>query len=214
MRKYILILILVVFAVLCFNLIVFGFKLGRFKINSYSELGKISQEKDEVLTQLNDKNSKDFNKKIEELKKATSKYKNVKTEYDSLVESGELSDEAIYNSMDIYNMDFLWTTIGNYATEKGVTLQFDVTKSITATSISSECTMCDLNFIITGNYIAITDFIYCLEDDDKLNFEISSFTIEKGGEDLQATFVVKGIPINSQNLLSVPTSTNAYSSEE
>ena len=30
--------------------------------------------------------------------------------------------------------------------------------------------------------------------------------LEKGGENLQATFVVKEVPINSKDLLSVPTS--------
>lgn len=70
--------------------------------------------------------------------------------------------------------------------------------------------MCDLNFTITGEYIAITDFIYSIEGDDKLNFEISNFLLEKGGENLQATFVVKEVPINSKNLSSVPTTSAVY----
>lgn len=213
MRKYILILILIISAVLCINLVTFGFRIGRFKINSYRDIEKNSQEKDKILEDLNKKNYGDFKDKVEELKKATDNYKTVKADYDALVASGEISESAIYSSMDIYNMDFLWTTIGNYATEKGITLQFDVSKSNTATSISSECIMCDLNFIITGDYIAITDFIYSLEDDDKLNFEIRDFLIEKGGENLQATFVVRGVPINSQNLSSVPTSSAVYTEE-
>ena len=64
--------------------------------------------------------------------------------------------------------------------------------------------MCDLKFTVTGEYIAITDFIYSLEDDDTLGFEISEFLLEKGGENLQATFIVKEVPINNKNLSSVP----------
>ena len=113
--------------------------------------------------------------------------------------------------MDLYDVDFLWTTIGNYATQKGVTLQLYVTKSETTTAVSSEYVMCDLNFTITGEYIAITDFIYSIEDDATLNFEVSDFLLEKGGENLQATFIVREIPINSKNLSSVPTtSTTVY----
>jgi hypothetical protein len=213
MRKYVLILILVIVAILCINLVVFGFKIGKFKINSYNDISRLSIEKNELLSDLNKKNTTEFKDKINELKKSTDNYKIVKTQYDELVESGEISESAIYSSMDIYNLDFLWTTIGNYATEKGVTLQFDITRSSSATSLSSDCIMCDLNFIITGDYIAITDFVYSLEDDDKLNFEIRDFLVEKGGENLQATFVVKGIPINSQNLSSVPVSSTTYVEE-
>ena len=111
--------------------------------------------------------------------------------------------------MELYDVDFLWTTIGNYATQKGVTLQFDVSKSATKTSILPEYVICDLNFTITGDYIAITDFIYSMENDDKLNFEIRDFLMEKGGENLQATFIVKDVPINSKNLSTVPTTSGS-----
>ena len=51
------------------------------------------------------------------------------------------------------------------------------------------------------------------DGNDKLNFEIRDFVIEKGGENLQATFVVKGVPINSKSLSSVPVSSAVYSEE-
>lgn len=205
MRKYILILVLIIVAILFFALMFFGFKIGNFKISSYSEIETSSIEKKNLLAELNYKNTTEFNSKKAALNSAVEEYNNKKSQYDKLVEEGQITDSSIYDAMDLYDVDFLWTTIGNYATEKGVTLQFDVTKSSTATSISSEYVMCDLNFTITGEYIAITDFIYSIEDDDKLNFEIRDFLIEKGGENLQATFVVKEVPINSKNLSSVPT---------
>ena len=111
--------------------------------------------------------------------------------------------------MEMYDVDFLWATIGNYATQKGVTLQLDISKSATKASISSEYVYCDLNFTITGDYIAITDFIYSLENDDKLNFEIRNFLMKKGGENLQATFTVKDVPVNSQKLSTVPTTSGS-----
>jgi len=66
-----------------------------------------------------------------------------------------------------------------------------------------------LNFTVTGDYIPITNFIYNLEDDETLNFEISDFMLEKGGENLQSIFVVKNVPINSKNLSAIPVSSNA-----
>ena len=213
MRKYLLIIILIVLAILCFSLMISGFKIGIFKINSYSDIQELNAQRNILLSELDQKNSVEFKQKQSEISEAVNNYKDKKAQYDTLVAEGKITESAIYSSMDIYNIDFLWTTIGNYATEKGVTLQFDVTKSSTVTSISSDYVMCDLNFIITGEYIAITDFIYSLEDDDQLNFEISDFLIEKGGENLQATFIVKGVLINSQNLSSVPTSASTVYNE-
>lgn len=206
MRKAILILLLFIMCVCFFSIMCFGFKIGNLKVNSYSEIETANIEKKVLLSQLNEKNVTEFNNKKAALNKAIQVYQSKKSEYDKLVSEGKITNTSIYNSIDLYDIDFLWTTIGNYATEKGVTLQFDVIKSATSTSISSEYVMCDLNFTVTGEYIAITDFIYSLEDDDKLNFELSNFLLEKGGENLQATFVVKDIPINSKNLSTVPTS--------
>lgn len=211
MRKYLLILILIITGIMFFSLMFFGFRIGSFQINSYDNIETTSLEKKQLLAELNYKNTTEYTAKKSALDSAVQKYKNKKLQYDTLVSEGQISDSTIYNSLDLYDVDFLWTTIGNYATEKEITLQFDVVKSSSTTSISSEYVICDLNFTVTGEYIAITDFIYSIENDEKLNFEISDFLIEKGGENLQATFVVKEVPINSKNLSSVPTiSSSSY----
>lgn len=205
MRKCLLILILIITGVLCFSLIIGGFKIGNLNlIKSYNDVATISLEKKDAISELKQKNGAEFIAKNTALNSAVQEYKNKKAQYEKLVSEGQIK-ETTTNSLDLYDVGFLWTTIGIYATEKGVTLQFDVSKSATATSISSEYVICDLNFTVTGEYIAITDFIYSIENDDKLNFEISDFKLEKGGENLQATFVVKEIPVNSKTLSSVPT---------
>lgn len=205
MRKFLLTLILIITGVLCVSLMIGGLKVGDMKIiKSYSDVAKISEEKKEIVSDLTQKNSTEFGAKKAALNTAVKEYKNKKAQYDKLVSEGQIKETA-YNSVDLYDIDFLWTTIGIYASEKNVTLQFDVSKSASAAAISPEYVMCDLNFTVTGEYIDITDFIYSIENDDKLNFEISNFTMEKGGENLQATFVVKKVPVNSKTLSTVPT---------
>lgn len=207
MRKYILSLILIISGILCFLLIISGFKIGNLKlIKSYNDVTTMSLAKKDAITELKQKNGADFVAKSTALSSAAQEYKNKKSQYEKMVSEGQIKEKTV-SSLDLYDVGFLWTTIGIYATEKGVTLQFDVSKSATATAISSEYVMCDLNFTVTGEYISITDFIYSIENDDKLNFEISDFMLEKGGENLQATFVVKEIPVNSKTLSSVPTTT-------
>ena len=205
MRKYLLTLILIITGVLCFSLMIGGLKVGDFKlVKSYNDVSKISQEKKQIVSDLKQKNATEFMAKKAALNTAVQEYKTKKAQYDKLVEAGQIKKTA-YNSVDLYDIDFLWTTIGIFAAENNVTLQFDVSKSASATAISPEYVMCDLNFTVTGEYIDITDFIYSIENDDKLNFEISNFAMEKGGENLQATFVVKKVPVNSKTLSSVPT---------
>lgn len=206
MRKYLLILILIITGVLCFSLIVSGFEIGNLKlIKSYNDIQKMSLEKKELITELKQKNDAEFVAKTAALSSAAQEYKNQKAKYEKLVSEGQIKEKEA-SSLDLYDVGFLWTTIGIHATQEGVTLQFDVSKSATATNaISPEYVMCDLNFTVTGEYKDISDFIYSLENDNKLNFEIRDFILEKGGENLQATFVVKDIPINSKTLSSVPT---------
>ena len=208
MRKYLLILILIISALVCLLLMSFGLGV----IPSFAEVEQVRFEKQQVLGELNYKNSTEFTSKKAALNSAAEEYKNKKNQYDSLVKDGKITDSDLYDSMELYDIDFLWTIIGNYATQKDVTLQFDVSKSATSAAISSQYVMCDLSFTVTGEYIALTDFVYSMENDEKLNFEISNFVLEKGGENLQATFVVKEVPINSSNLSTVPTtSAGSYS---
>lgn len=214
MRKYLLILVLIFICIVCFSLMTFGLKFGDFNlISSFKDVTAISTEKEQLVTELKAKNSTEFMTKNAALTTAVQEYKNKKSQYEQLVQAGQITDSDIYNSMDLYEVDFLWATIGNYATENNLTLQFDITKSTSIAAVSADYAMCDLNFTVTGEYIAITDFLYDIENNDKLGFEISNFVMEKGGENLQATFVVKGVPINNRSLSSVPTTTTSSYTE-
>lgn len=213
MRKYVLILILIILALILFVTMFIGFGIGNFKVNNYKSITEISSKKNAILSELSTTNNNKFEEKKNTLNSAVNKYNEVKARYEELSKEGKITNQNLYNSVDLYDMDFLWTIIGNYATQKGIKLQLDFVRSSTATAVSSDYVMCDLNFTITGDYVAISDFIYNLEDDDQLKFEISNFLMEKGGENLQATFTVKEVPLNNRNLSSVPTSTSTLTEE-
>ncbi len=208
MRKFIFVALLILLSIICVIIVGIGIKIGPLKVYSYSEIENASSERKVLLSELNEKNENDFKATQKLLLASTEKYREKKEEYDSLIESGDLTKESnIYNS-SLYDIDFLLTVVGNYATQNGVTLQFDVFKSSSSSSISSEYVICDLSFTVTGDYIPITNYIYNIEDDDTLNFEINDFVLEKGGENLQATFTVRNVPINSKNLSAIPTTSN------
>ena len=213
MRKIILAIILIISCVICFGVICYGFEIGPVKVNGYSTVASLSAKKTELLAKLNEKNVTEFNAKKDNLQKVVDDYNTKKAEYDRLVQEGKIDNNSIHNTLDLYEIGYLWTKIGNYATKEDVELQIDLTKSATSTSISTEYIMCDLTFNVTGEYIAITDFLFDLEGDDSLRFEINDFVMQKGGQNLQATFIVKDVPIDSKTLSSVPSASNAgYSS--
>lgn len=202
MRKYILIVLLIFITIIGCFIVGIGAKLGPLKIYSYHQISSASNERKKLLVELNEKNTTEYVQTKKAILLAAEKYIVKKDEYDTLVENGELTEESeLYNS-NLYDLDFLYTRIGNYATQNGIVLQID---PYTSSSLSAEYVICNLNFTITGDYAQITNFIYNIEDDDTLKFEINNFVLEKGGENLQGTFVVKNIPINRKNLSAIPT---------
>ena len=160
-----------------------------------------------MISQLVNINDIQFENSKKSLTSAIKNYKNTKEEYEALAESVKTNDEEAVDIslVDTYDVDFLWTAIGNYGTEEGISLKFNITKSTSSLIDTVAYTICDLKFTVSGDYIPITDFIYDLEDDNKLGFEISDFALVKGGDNLQATFTVKNVPINNKNLTEITT---------
>ena len=217
MRKLVIVLLCIFLAWFSYYSVVSGFNIGEnFSVNNYKNVSAASREIDTLVSQLVNINDVQFEEKKNSLESEIKKYKNTKEEYDELVGTVETEDETVpeISLVDIYDVDFLWTAIGNYGTEEGIKLKFDVARSTTSMLDSQNYIMCDLKFTVSGDYIPITDFIYDLEDDSKLGFEISDFSLSKGGENLQATFTVKNVPINSKNLTEITTSITPESIDE
>lgn len=200
MRKYLLILITIVIAIIFCIIVLCGAQIGKIRIYSYDEIVSISKEKVTLLSALDNKNISEYNKTLKSLQTAVQTYQKTKSDYDALVAEGKITEDSIYSSIDLYDIDELGEKIKNYAKEKNVILNMDVVQSATSTSIASEYVMCDLNFKVSGEYISIADFIYSIEDDDTLNFEIKAFSLNEEDGVLRATFSVKNIPLNSQSL--------------
>jgi len=101
--------------------------------------------------------------------------------------------------------------VGNFATEYGLDLEFNITKNVSDQN-KNEYVLTDLNFTISGSYENIANFINELEDDQRLEFEIRDFNMSRkkvkekiDGKDvereyLQATFKVYSIAINRATL--------------
>lgn len=207
-RKITLSVVLIVLMLSCYEL-AFGKSEGvREKVSSISQLQEDSRKLSSSAVELERLTTTTYEEQKKALTAAIEEYQSAKDEYESLIPE-TVADTVIgideTELKDIYDVDFLWTIVGNYATEEGINLTFNINRNTTSAlamnNASSNYIVCDLKFTITGNYINLTDFIYDLEDDDRLNFEINDFYMQKSGEDLQVTLNVKEIKINSNNLI-------------
>ena len=189
-RKITFILILILLVASCI-FIIFGTQ--EFIVEKFETVDELKQKKSEL-----DKNyfsidkaiSTDMPNKKRILETTIEQYQNTKNEYESVLaqysarNASQVVDEDIGKNM--YDVEFLWTIIGNYATEEGINLKFDIVPNTTSpqayANSSSDYVICDLKFSVKGPYINLTDFIYDIEDDDRLNFEINDFSFKRNDE--------------------------------
>ena len=210
-------IVLIILCILTYSVVFSDQSFARTKVASVFELEAANKKLNTQITMLDKMSDDDFEEQKEKLSQTIKEYKAKKTEYEDLIEkytaAAELEKEETAQALlsyeenemkDIYDVDFLWTIVGNYATEEGINLKFDINRNATSSidsTGSSNYIVCDLKFTITGSYIALTDFIYDLEDDDRLNFEINNFDMTKDGSDLEVTLTVRNVKVNSSNLI-------------
>lgn len=198
MRKFLIKSLLFILIIMTLILLISGIGYGNFGIKSFLKLEQETSNLYSEVYKLQEKNTIEYESKKELLINSAKIYNQKKSEYNSLI-------PIIYgvgnNMFDLYEIDFLWTIIGNYATEEGIILQFDISKTLNDSVFeNTDYILCNLNFTISGEYSSIVDFIYDLENDERLGFEIRNFELKKFEENLQAKFVVNSTPINKTNL--------------
>ena len=196
MRKILLIILIVLLLVFGYVTVTKGIDIASLHISSVMQIDETSKELDEKTEELNSLIDISYPSKIEELKNASNRMQEAKQKY--LDETNLSSDEEIQSALQIENYDIerLWTKVGNHANKEGVNLKLVLSSSSSGSSETK-----DLSFTVEGSYIAITNFVYDLEDDDELNFRIYNFKIlPYQGDILQATFLVKDIRITKNSL--------------
>lgn len=200
MRRIFLIGVLIVLCIAFLLILSFGFKLGPIKLMSYDEVRAMNINEKILLSELDDKTNIQYKQKEDELKQKISNYKITKTEYESLSNTGKIKENAIDEYINIYDFNEVWNTLQNYAKEKSIVLDVEVSENNTISPLTQKYKNYDMKFSLIGDYINITDFIYSIEDDDSLSFEISGFEMKNGENGIEAKFNVSSIPISTESI--------------
>lgn len=193
MRKLLIIILIILLCVLGYFAIFNGISIGNFQILSVNQMKDKNNRLDQEIGDIETLRASTFPSKTEELRKETGTMMDAKKTYLDLASvstEGELKEA---NQEETYLIEFLWTRMGNHATNEGVIAKFESVSGDTGNN-----NLYDINFTITGHYIAIINFVSAIENDSKLGFKIENFKVVPGGDDLTATFVVKNIRIKNE----------------
>jgi len=167
-----------------------GLQVSNIEILPYSEIISKSNEVKNKLSEINKLNKEDLisatNKVNEEIAGFTAK----KTEYEDLEAKASKEEIAEANKKQEYLLDYLWIVIGNYANDNNVKFK-----------MTTDDVNLRINFDITGSYISIINFIYDLENDSNLRFNLNGIQLasSSSADTTKASFSVDGVTVKTSN---------------
>ena len=192
MKKLLLLILIALLVILNIYLVLNGISLGNVTILGLKGIQEKNTEVDSTIAQATKLASTDYPKALSNIETDLKKLETEKKNYEDMVTISTSEDVANAKQLTKYNIEFLWTKLGNHATSEGVTIKIDVTKGSNTTQETY-----NLNFTANGSYIGISDFISAVENDSQLGFKIEDFKMVPNTDttDLQATFVCKDVAI-------------------
>ena len=207
MKNLLFTIITILLIVLTVIVIAKGITIGKLELFSLSQIKEKSANLKALSQTANDLNMIQYNQNLSNLQKAQKKLASAKSGYLDIASISSDDEIKEANQTQTYAMEYLWSRIGNHATEKGVNLKLD----IAPTGVENKHTM---EFTVEGSYQAIIEFIYSLENEE--GFRIYNFKITSGvggtsatGEKLTATFTVMDVGIKEEKITTEVQNENA-----
>ncbi len=224
MRKILIGIIIIALSILLWNIVINEVSAFGINILGYQKIKELNEDIDTSLSEATMLTSRTYAERYKELENAAKSLATIKKEYQEKTANISEIDIRRANQLNKYEVEFLWTKVGKYATDNNVILKLDIVK--TSSGISGNK---DLLFTLNGAYYGISEFISKLEEDEKLAFKIEDFSLLPGTSSttsgqttddgtsaqdgnlyiLQATFKVTDIDINIENITETQSNTNS-----
>jgi len=179
-------ILLLIIMVICMHR---GVKIGPLHILSFQDIANANAQLTQEISNAEAKNSQ-YNSQLETIKTDSTALTKAKKAYLDLVTISTESEIQEALQTKTYSVEYLWSQVGNHATKEGVVTRMELVPSNIGNSEYK-----NLNFTITGSYLAMTNFISDIENDSDLDFTIDGFDMTSG----KASFVVKDIKIKKEN---------------
>ena len=175
-----------------------GIDIGSLHILGFQGIADENQNLLDVIEQSKQKNN-EYTAKLQTINSDSEKLATAKKEYFDLVQVSTASEIQEAMQIKSYRVEYLWSRVGNHATKEGVKVKMEI-----ASSSMGDSAYKDLKFTVNGNYLAITNFIYDLENDESLDFTIDGFDMKSD----VASFTVKDVKIIQEEKSSMTSSQN------
>ena len=158
----------------------------QFEVPSFAQIQDEKAELDAKVKELNNLNKTGIPNASGEVDTELQNYANKKDAYEQLKSSANREQIAEANKIEIYLLDYLWIKVGNYANDNAV--KFKMTPNTETATLA---------FDITGSYISVINFIYDIQNDEELNFQLDGIVIEGASSDkeVKAKFTVEDINV-------------------
>ena len=195
MSKKMILSILLISIVLIIVFAVFGVKF--LHIPSISQLVQKNKEVNQQVDTVSTLTTVEYPETIKKLENTEDSLELQKEKYEELTEIANNKGNVYVTEK--FDIGYLWTKIGKYATKNNIGLSIDVKKS-------SETDLYNLNFTIKGTFTQIISFLKTIENDSELSFRIYNFKLVPGKgvpantTRLEATFTVRDVNINASSL--------------
>ena len=169
--------------------------ISKLNVKGIKGISEKNSELDNKISELSNVITVTYQGATSNLNKTASTLIDNKTEYENQATLSNLNSSNYATGLEAYDIDYLWTKLGNYAKEEGVVIKIDVTAG------GASSNLYNLNFSVGGTYVGATDFIYDIENDSKLGFKIDNFKMTANEKaEIIATFTCKDIPLSIGNV--------------
>lgn len=169
--------------------------MSKINVKGFKGLSEKNDELDKKITELSNVISVTYENTASNLRRAANTMQESKTEYENQAILSSSNRSSYASQLESYDIDYLWTKLGNYAKEEGVVIKIELVASGTSTNLY------DLNFTVSGGYVNTTDFIYDIENDSNLGFKIDNFKmVSATGSSVTTVFSCTEIPIEVGNI--------------
>ncbi len=191
MKKILIAILIILLIMLATYTIIDGIQIGNFEVLSYAKIMEHNDELEAKITEAATLTSVTFPEKLQALTAASSQLVTTREQYQDKIAYSSEEDVRRAKEIKNYNVEFLFTRLGNYAKQHGLNMDL-------APQTTSATGVYDLKFILRGKYSSISEFIRSIENDTNLNFKIENFklTPDTSNQILKAEFVVSELKLN------------------
>lgn len=200
MKKLLILVLIALLVALTMFIGIKGVTIGSIEILGIKGIQEKNSELDEKIQQAGKLAEKTYSQAVSEVEVNAKKLKEEKQNYEDMTTISTDGEVQASNQIEKYEIEALWVKLGKHATTEGVVMKMDVKPGS-----SGAQGVYNLNFTATGGYVQIEEFISSIENDSTLGFKIEEFKMIPSGNDLQATFVCKDIPIKEVSALTTQT---------